>query len=94
MLRVYQGGRAKIEIPLSHRRALLLGSDLVRLAAEPLLQADSLLLKPSQQGRVAKVRAPYSLKGLLTRVTQGTCHVAVGFERTYEFCRASILGGR
>jgi hypothetical protein len=44
-LRVYQGGRLKIEMPLSHRRALLLGSDLVRLAAEPLLQADALLLE-------------------------------------------------
>jgi hypothetical protein len=52
-LRIYHGGRLKIEVPLSHRRALLLGTDLIRLAAEPLLQVDALQLKPLAQGDVA-----------------------------------------
>jgi hypothetical protein len=43
-LRIYQAGKLKMEIPLSHRRALLLGSDLIRLEAEPLFRTDALQL--------------------------------------------------
>jgi hypothetical protein len=52
-LRIYQAGSLEIELPLSHRRALLLGSDLVRLAAEPLLAADALPLEPLSERNIA-----------------------------------------
>jgi hypothetical protein len=60
MLRIYRAGELEIAVPLSNRRALLLGSDLVALAAQDLLRADALMLEPPDQQRVANRSEGYT----------------------------------